>query len=119
MRTLVASPPLPRRNEDIIAAKIGGYWESTEARNLFAPSSPPGGMDIILSLRIGILKGIINNPMTMKNFVSNMKEDCELRTEEIIYYSQKSTYLYYAYELALQYLSEKKKHGNNVVMRLL
>ena len=76
-------------------------------------------MDIILSLRIGILKGIINNPMTMKNFVSNMKEDCELRTEEIIYYSQKSTYLYYAYELALQYLSEKKKHGNNVVMRLL
>ena len=100
--------PLPRRSDEIIA-KIGGYWESTEARNLFAPSSPSGGMDIILSLRIGVLKGIINNPMCINNFVSNMKEDCELKTEEVIYYSQKATYLYYAYELALHHLPERNK----------
>ena len=102
MRTLVASPPLPRRNEDIIAAKIGGYWESTEARNLFSPSSRSGGLDIIVSLRMVTLKSMINNPRKVKQYVQNYNEESELSMEEIIYMSQKATYLYYAYEIVMR-----------------
>ena len=108
---IMAYPPLPRRNE-AIASRIGGYWESSETRLLFSPSSPDGGFDIIVSLRIGILKSMINSlPKKIKQYVQNYNEESKLTTDEIVYISQQATYLYYAYKIALEHLSktERKK----------
>ena len=110
-----APQPLPRRNDEAIT-KIGGYWESTDARNQFAPSSPAGGMDIILSLRMNTLKDCINKPKLVKEIVHETNDKSELTIEETINYMHKATYLYYAYECALKHLGEdEKKHGRSVV----
>ena len=58
---------------------------------------------------MGTLKSMINNPRKVKQYVQNYNEESKLSMEEIIYMSQKATYLYYAYKIAMKHMSEGKK----------
>ena len=91
-QTLTAEPPLhpngngiieyPPLNEEL-SNKVGGYWDSTIAKNLFAPSSPNGCTDVVLSLRIDLSCQLMNEPSKRNEFANwATKKGCELNAEE-------------------------------------
>ena len=68
-RIVTAVTPPPRSNDEL-AKEIGGFWESTKARNLFAPGSPLDvGTEVILSSHIDLLEDIMNDPRSLSENV--------------------------------------------------
>ena len=81
----VITPP-PRRHDEIVD-EIVGWWDTTEARNIFAPTSPVGGTEIVVMLRIELLDSPINNPRKLEKVV-NKATECKLEDKyavEIVY----------------------------------
>ena len=91
--------PLPERNEEI-ANKIGGYWESRSAKDLFAPSSPDSDMFIALNVRVELLESVINSQSEVSEIVNRANEN-NMTYGEAISILQKCFYLRCAYVLAL------------------
>ena len=104
----IAPRPSSRRNEDILA-KIGGYWESANAKALFAPSSPDNvGTGVVLSSRVALLKDLLNDPEEIVNYVNKATEEgCELSVKDTGIVLHKITYLLQAYKFALLYMNGK------------
>ena len=61
----IMTPP-PRRHDELVS-DIGGWWGTTEAKNLFAPTFPVGGTDIIVSLWIDLLDSVLTSKKCRKN----------------------------------------------------
>ena len=90
----------PPHNEEI-SNRIGGYWDSTKTRDIFAPSSPEGEKNIILSMLADDLLGCINNHR-IEEFIEKDEKESELNSAETISINTKCIYLYNAYVMALE-----------------
>ena len=105
-----APPPHPRGNEIIeypphneeIANRVESWWDTRPCKNLFSPTSPKGGTDIIISSMIDLLHNGTKDP---KKLIENTES-------ELTYYQGKSieikaTYLRMAYVFALEHMPLK------------
>ena len=97
-RDVVVTPP-PRRHDEIMN-EIGGWWDTKEARNIFAPTSPVGGTDIIVSLRIDLLDSVLTSKNVEK--VVNKATECKLDDKHAVEIVYKCLYLRQAYQIALE-----------------
>ena len=80
--------------------EIGGWWDTKEARNIFAPTSPVGGTDIIVSLRIDLLDSVLTSKNVEK--VVNKATECKLDDKHAVEIVYKCLYLRQAYQIALE-----------------
>ena len=102
---IVELPPL---NEEI-ANRVGGYWDSTIAKNLFAPNSPcTRDLDVHLSLLIDLLELLINEPKRRNAHVNRAtEEECQLNANESHVILMKCMYLRESYLFALQKMNDE------------
>ena len=83
-----APPPHPRGNEIIeypphneeIANRVESWWDTRPCKNLFSPTSPKGGTDIIISSMIDLLHNGTKDP---KKLIENTES-------ELTYYQGKT-----------------------------
>ena len=80
--------------------EIRGWWDTTEARNIFAPTSPVSGTDTVVMLRVDLLDSVINNPRKSEKVV-NKTTECKLDDNDAAEIIYKYLYLRQAYQNAL------------------
>ena len=72
----ISTPPIPKKNK-LVSSLIGSFWDSKEAKKVFAPNSPnEKGTNVAFRSYIDLLESFQKDPTIMAKYVNwtNNKE---------------------------------------------
>ena len=97
---MVPESPLTEKNHKI-ANSIKSFWDSPDAKNLFAPSKPDlNRINFAISFCVDLLQNIIDHPELIVKHIDKVDE-YKMSFQEACSIKDKFTYLRQAYIIAL------------------